>query len=123
MFFPKIITPPTQAWMHHRGQFYALRTNVKPAFVSVTRVAGLRINVLDVPEVAQAGHTVRLTCDYDLERARLYQVKVYLVVKCSNRCQSNFLFRSSGTKALTSFSGTLLSTSKRSKCLLSKDST
>ena len=66
--------------MHHRGQLCASRPNFKPAFVSVTQVAGLRINVLDVPEVAQAGHTVRLTCDYDLERARLYQVNVYLVV-------------------------------------------
>ena len=46
-------------------------------FVSVTRVQALRINVLDVPEVAQAGHTVRLMCDYDLERARLYQVVIF----------------------------------------------
>ena len=77
--------------MHHRGQFYTFRTNVsKPAFVSVTRVAGLRINVLDVPEVAQAGHTVRLTCDYDLERARLYQVKVYPAVKCSKSVAFKF---------------------------------
>ena len=46
-------------------------------YVSVSRVAGVKINILDVPEVAKAGHTVRLTCDYDLQRARLYQVKWY----------------------------------------------
>jgi hypothetical protein len=37
----------------------------------------VRIRLLDVPEMAQAGHNVHLTCDYDLERQRLYQVKWY----------------------------------------------
>eukprot|EP00095_Tigriopus_kingsejongensis_P001102 maker-scaffold497_size155254-snap-gene-0.10 protein:Tk01102 transcript:maker-scaffold497_size155254-snap-gene-0.10-mRNA-1 annotation:"PREDICTED: uncharacterized protein LOC102680362 isoform X2" len=37
----------------------------------------VKIRVLDVPQVAQAGHTVPLTCDYDLERQRLYQIKWY----------------------------------------------
>ena len=37
----------------------------------------MRIRVLDVPEVARSGHDVPLTCDYDLERQRLYQVKWY----------------------------------------------
>lgn len=46
-------------------------------WLGVSRVAGVKINILDVPEVAKAGHTVRLTCDYDLQRARLYQVKWY----------------------------------------------
>ena len=41
---------------------------------SVTRVSGVRIRKLEVPEMAQAGHEVHLLCDYDLERARLYQV-------------------------------------------------
>ena len=40
-------------------------------------VYGVRIRVLDVPEVAMSGHNVPLTCDYDLERQRLYQVKWY----------------------------------------------
>ena len=38
---------------------------------------GVRIRVLDVPEMAQVGHTVHLLCDYDLERQSLYQVKWY----------------------------------------------
>jgi hypothetical protein len=37
----------------------------------------LKIKVLDVPHVVQSGHDVPLTCDYDLERQRLYQVKWY----------------------------------------------
>ena len=40
----------------------------------VTNVSGVRIRKLEVPEMAQAGHEVHLLCDYDLERARLYQV-------------------------------------------------
>ena len=39
--------------------------------------SALRIRLLDVPQMAQVGHTVHLTCDYDLERQRLYQVKWY----------------------------------------------
>lgn len=46
-------------------------------FFGVTRVSGVRIKTLDIPTMAQAGHDVHLTCDYDLERARLYQVKWY----------------------------------------------
>ncbi|TRY78720.1 hypothetical protein TCAL_13275 [Tigriopus californicus] len=37
----------------------------------------VKIRILDVPQVAQAGHDVPLTCDYDLERQRLYQIKWY----------------------------------------------
>ena len=37
----------------------------------------LKIRYLDVPQVAQSGHDVSLTCDYDLERQRLYSVKWY----------------------------------------------
>ena len=43
-------------------------------FFSVARVSGVRIKTLDIPEMAQAGQDVHLLCDYDLERARLYQV-------------------------------------------------
>ena len=39
--------------------------------------SAVKIRTLDVPEVALAGHSVHLTCDYDLERQRLYQVKWY----------------------------------------------
>ena len=46
-------------------------------FLSVTRVSGVKIRKLEVPEMAQAGHEVHLLCDYDLERARLYQVNRY----------------------------------------------
>ncbi len=42
-----------------------------------TGALAVKIRVLDVPEMAQAGRTVHLTCDYDLERQRLYQVKWY----------------------------------------------
>ena len=40
-------------------------------------VSAVRIRLLDVPQMARVGHTVHLTCDYDLERQRLYQVKWY----------------------------------------------
>ena len=40
-------------------------------------MTSVNIRVLDVPEMAQVGHTVHMTCDYDLERQRLYQVKWY----------------------------------------------
>ena len=43
----------------------------------VSACSAVKIRTLDVPEVAMAGHTVHLTCDYDLERQRLYQVKWY----------------------------------------------
>ena len=43
----------------------------------MSKATGVRINVLDVPQMAQSGQSVVLTCDYDLERARLYQVKWY----------------------------------------------
>ena len=39
--------------------------------------SSVRIKLLDVPEVATAGNDVVLTCDYDLERGRLYQLKWY----------------------------------------------
>ena len=37
----------------------------------------MKIRVLDVPEVAVQRSSVHLTCDYDLERQQLYQVKWY----------------------------------------------
>jgi len=40
-------------------------------------VSSLRIDLLDVPEMALAGAEVHMTCNYDLERQRLYQVKWY----------------------------------------------
>ena len=44
---------------------------------SITGVSAVKIRLLDVPQMARVGHTVHLTCDYDLERQRLYQVKWY----------------------------------------------
>jgi hypothetical protein len=49
----------------------------------------VKIKVLDVPEMAQAGHNVHLTCDYDLERASLYQVA---------EARGRFLISTSGPK-------------------------
>jgi len=40
-------------------------------------VSAIQIDLLDVPEMALAGAEVHMTCNYDLERARLYQVKWY----------------------------------------------
>ena len=40
-------------------------------------VSAVKIRLLDVPQMARVGHTVHLTCDYDLERQRLNQVKWY----------------------------------------------
>ena len=37
----------------------------------------VKIQSLEVPEAAIAGHSVHLTCDYDLEGQRLHQVKWY----------------------------------------------
>ncbi|CAB4059491.1 unnamed protein product [Lepeophtheirus salmonis] len=40
-------------------------------------ISSVRIRVLDVPQAAKAGLDVKLTCDYDLQGQRLYQVKWY----------------------------------------------
>ena len=48
-----------------------------PGYVVITGVSAIQIDLLDVPEMALAGAEVHMTCNYDLERARLYQVKWY----------------------------------------------
>ena len=48
-----------------------------PNYVVITGVSAIQIDLLDVPEMALAGAEVHMTCNYDLERARLYQVKWY----------------------------------------------
>ena len=62
---------------HFEGTLYFFQHNYCNASFAVSKVTGVKINLIHVPEVAQAGHSVHLTCDYDLERARLYQVKWY----------------------------------------------